>query len=129
MAQVKRYGRKEALKNIRQRLSDTVHNVIVDILKFPQEKRYHRFIALDAEDMIFPDDKSSSYMIIEIMMMSGRSVETKNNLIRSLFSAIEIQIGIVVNDLEICIIEAPACNWGFRGISGDEIVLNYKVEI
>ena len=129
MAQVKIYGRKEALKNIRQRLSDTVHNVIVDILKFPQDKRYHRFIALDEEDMIFPDDKSSSYMIIEIMMMSGRSVETKKTLIRSLFSAIEIQIGIVVNDLEICIIEAPACNWGFRGINGDEIVLNYKVEI
>ncbi len=35
--------------------------------------KYHRFIALDDDDMIFPDEKRGSYTIIEIMMMSGRS--------------------------------------------------------
>lgn len=129
MAQIKIYGRKKALKNIKSRLSDTIHDVIVDVLKFPKDKRYHRFIALDDEDMIFPDDKSKSYMIIEIMMMSGRSQETKKQLIRTLFQEIEKELSISINDVEICIIESPACNWGFRGQCGDEIALNYKVEI
>lgn len=32
-------------------------------------------------------------------------------------------------DVEITIIESPACNWGFRGVTGDEAKLNYKVII
>ncbi|MBN2722171.1 MAG: tautomerase family protein [Campylobacterales bacterium] len=129
MAQIKIYGRKKALKNIKSKLSNIIHDVIVDVLKFPRDKRYHRFITLDDEDMIFPDDKSRSYMIIEIMMMYGRSQETKKQLIKTLFQEIEQELNIVINDIEICIIESPACNWGFRGQCGDEIALNYKVEI
>jgi phenylpyruvate tautomerase PptA (4-oxalocrotonate tautomerase family) len=129
MAQIKIYGRKKALKNVKSRLSDTIHDVIVEVLKFPREKRFHRFIALDEHDMIFPDDKSDSYTIIEIMMIRGRSEETKKQLIKTLFQEIEKEVGIAMNDVEICIIESPACNWGFRGKCGDEIVLNYKVEV
>jgi phenylpyruvate tautomerase PptA (4-oxalocrotonate tautomerase family) len=129
MAQVKIYGRKKALKNVKSRLSDTIHAVIVEVLKFPREKRYHRFIALDEHDMIFPDDKSGSYTIIEIMMMSGRSQESKKRLIKTLFKEIEKEVGIEMNDVEICIIESPATNWGFRGKCGDEIILNYKVDV
>lgn len=91
--------------------------------------KYHRFIALDDDDMIFPDEKRGSYTIIEIMMMSGRSQKTKKLLIQTLFQEIEKEVGIVMNDVEICIVESPAYNWGFRGKCGDEISLNYKVEV
>ena len=30
---------------------------------------------------------------------------------------------------EICIQESPACNWGFRGMHGDEVKLNYKINV
>jgi len=129
MAQVKIYGRKKALENSKKILSDTIHEAVVEVLKFPREKKYHRFIALDDNDMIFPDEKSGSYMVIEIIMMSGRSQETKKRLIKTLFQEIEKELGITMNDIEICIIESPACNWGFRGKCGDEISLNYQVEV
>ncbi len=32
-------------------------------------------------------------------------------------------------DLEITISEQPPCNWGFRGMTGDEAKLNYKVKV
>ena len=129
MAQVKIYGRKKVLENSKKMLSDTIHDVVTKVLKFPREKKYHRFIALDDDDMIFPDEKSGSYTIIEIMMMSGRSQETKKLLIQTLFQEIEKEVGIAMNDIEICIVESPAYNWGFRGKCGDEISLNYKVDV
>jgi len=129
MAQVKIYGLKKSLNEIKYRLSETIHKTIVKELSFPKEKRYHRFIAFDEEDMLFPDTKSEHYIIIEIMMMQGRSEETRKNLIKALFVNIENELDIVKTDIEICIIESPACNWGFSGMCGDEVQLNYKIKI
>ncbi len=79
--------------------------------------------------MLFPDTKSEHYTIIEIMMMQGRSEERRKNLIKALFVNIEKELDIAKTDIEICIIESPACNWGFSGMCGDEIKLNYKVNV
>ena len=129
MAQVKIYGLKTHLKQIKGTLSDVIHISVVETLAFPKEKRFHRFISFDADEMIFPDDKSEQYTIIEIMMMEGRSVETKKLLIKTLFEKISTELHIETNDIEICIIESPASNWGFRGLSGDEIALNYNINV
>jgi len=129
MAQVKIYGLRSNLKSIRDELSNVIHNTIVDVLSFPKEKKYHRFIYFEDDDMIFPENKSKQYTIIEIMMMDGRTTQTKKELIRALFKNIESKLNIKNSDIEICIIESPASNWGFRGLTGDEIKLNYKVNI
>ncbi len=129
MAQVKIYGLKISLDKIKSELSDIIHQCIVESLSFPKDKKYHRFISLQKDEMIFPDDKSEQYTIIEIMMMEGREVETKKDLIKSLFKNIHQKLNIENSDLEICIIESPASNWGFRGMTGDEIKLNYKVKV
>ena len=129
MAQVKIYGLKKSLNEIKCKLSETIHKTIVQELSFPKEKRYHRFIAFDEEDMLFPDTQSEHYTIIDIMMMQGRSEERRKNLIKALFVNIEKELDIAKTDIEICIIESPACNWGFGGMCGDEIKLNYKVNV
>lgn len=129
MAQVKVYGLKTSLDKTKNALSDIIHQCIVASLSFPKDKKYHRFISFDEDDMIFPDDKSEQYTIIEIMMMEGRATETKKELIKSLFKNIKQELNIENNDLEICIIESPSSNWGFRGMTGDEIQLNYKVKV
>jgi len=46
-----------------------------------------------------------------------------------LFKEISVSHNISITDIEICIMENPASNWGFRGISGDEFSLNYKIDI
>ncbi|MGC4062173.1 MAG: tautomerase family protein [Aquabacterium sp.] len=67
--------------------------------------------------------------MIEISMFEGRSAETKRNLIKALFGAIEQDCGIEPQDVEITIFETPKSNWGIRGLPGDELVLNYKVDV
>jgi len=129
MAQVKIYGLKESIKGRQEFFSQVIHQTIVKTLLLPKEKRFHRYILLEREDFIFPDDKTDNYMIIEILMMSGRKSETKKQLIKALFDNIERQLSIAKNDIEICIIESDASNWGFRGMSGDEIKLNYPVSV
>ncbi|QIP17386.1 tautomerase family protein [Spirosoma aureum] len=129
MSQVKIYGVREHLLPIRDQLSEVVHSCVVDALQFPQNKRAHRFFYLDKEDFFMPATASERYVILEFIMMEGRTVETRKKLIHLLYERIAEQLGLAVTDLEICILESPAHNWGFRGSTGDEIKLNYNVTI
>ncbi len=129
MSQIKIYGLKTTLTPIRQKLSDTIHECVMEALQFPADKRAHRFIGLDAEDFFMPSGRSDNYIILEITMIEGRSVDAKKKLVRLLFEKIEQALGIKPMDVEICIYESPAHNWGFRGMHGDEIQLNYKINV
>lgn len=129
MAQVKIYGVTERLAARRAQLSEVVHACVMEVLGLPAEKRFHRFIGLDAEDFLFPADRSADYTIIEILMMGGRTKDTRKKLIRMLFERCEDRLGLARSELEICLIESPPENWGFRGHTGDEIPLSYPVKI
>jgi 4-oxalocrotonate tautomerase family enzyme len=129
MAQVKVYGNRASLDPIKARLSDVIHSCVVEALAFPADKRAHRFFPLETEDFYYPPGRSERYTIIEISMFEGRTVETKKRLIRLLFERIGAELGVSAQDIEITITETPKHNWGFRGLPGDEIGLNYKVEV
>lgn len=129
MSQIKIYGIRKNLDPIKKKLSDVIHSCVMDALQFPADKRAHRFIALEQDDMFMPAGRTDAYTIIEITMMEGRSVAAKKNLIRLLFERIKNQLNIDTIDIEICIYESPACNWGFRGMHGDEIQLNYNINV
>lgn len=129
MAQVKIYGIAQNLNPIRNALSDVIHKCVMEALEFPQDKRAHRFFPMDKDNFIYPDSRTDHYTIIEITMIEGRSIGAKKKLIRLLFDEIEQQLGIRQHDIEICIQESAACNWGFRGMHGDEVKLNYKIEV
>lgn len=129
MSQVKVYGHQAYLNPIKRQLSDVIHSCVVDALHFPQDKRAHRFFPLAPEDFFYPVGRTDAYTIIEITMIEGRTVAAKKKLIRLLFERIGAQLGIIPNDVEICITEAPAHNWGFRGMHGDEVQLNYQINV
>jgi hypothetical protein len=84
---------------------------------------------LEQDDFFMPAGRSEAYIIIEITMIEGRSVDARKKLVRLLFDRIKLEIGIDNTDVEICIYESSACNWGFRGMHGDEIKLNYTVNV
>ncbi|QIR35670.1 tautomerase family protein [Tolypothrix sp. PCC 7910] len=129
MVQIKVYGFADKLNPIKTDLSNTIHSALIDVLQISLEKRFHRFFLLAANDFYYPSDRSEQYLIIEISMFEGRSVETKKQLIRQLFNKINGQFNIAVADIEITIFETPKYNWGIRGLPGDELILNYQVEV
>lgn len=79
--------------------------------------------------MFYPSGRTDAYTIIEITIIEGRSVEAKKKLIRLLFDKIRDNVNISHQDIEICIQESAAYNWGFRGMHGDEVKLNYKINV
>ena len=131
MAQIKIYGIAEMLNPVKPKLSEVIHSCVVEALHFPTDKKAHRFFPMDRSDFYRPagQGRTDAYTIIEISMFEGRSVETKQHLIHLLFKNISRDVGIAPADLEITITETPKQNWGFRGQTGDEIVLDYKVEL
>lgn len=129
MAQVKIYGEKARLKAVRTDLSEIVHRVNRRVLGLPEDKRFHRFLGLDAEDFLYPPDRSPAYLILEISLFEGRAPETKKALLKALMAEISEGLGIAVEDVEITLFGTPKANWGIRGQTGDELALTYKVEV
>lgn len=129
MAQIKIYALATTISQHRTGLSEAIHAALVNILNYPVEKKFQRFIQLAPEDFLFPDDRSPQYTIIEISMFEGRSTISKKAFIQQLFVNIEQQCGIVPQDIEITMFETPRHHWGIRGQCGDELSLNYKVNI
>jgi phenylpyruvate tautomerase PptA (4-oxalocrotonate tautomerase family) len=123
------YGIREKIVPIRRELSDIINECMVEALAFPLDKRAHRFFPMDREDFFYPAGRTDAYTSIEISMMEGRSVEARKKLIHLLFETIGARLGIAPADVEITITEQPACNWGFRGVTGDEAKLTYRVDV
>lgn len=129
MCPVKIYGIQSNLLKYRDELSDVIHSCVVEAFDYPVEKRMHRFFALVPEDFRSPADRSDNYTIIEISPFEGRTVAAKKKFYALLYERCQTQIGIESVDLEIVLTEAPRHNWGIRGVPGDELGLDYKVEV
>jgi hypothetical protein len=126
---IKIYGIREQLDPIKDRLSDAINQSMVEALTFPEDKQARRFFPMEAEDYFTPAGRSPAYTLIEIVMMRGRSEEARRRLIEKLFQKLEIQCQLSPIDVEITILEAPPCNFGFRGLTGDEANLDYRVDV
>jgi phenylpyruvate tautomerase PptA (4-oxalocrotonate tautomerase family) len=129
MGQIKIFGLAQELNKNKDKMSKVIHSCIVDGLKFPEDKKFQRFFPMDSDNFYFPDGRTEKYTIIEVSIFEGRSIESKKEFIRLVFQRFREQLNILENDIEITIFETPKCNWGIRGLPGDELILNYKVNI
>lgn len=123
------YGINTKLNPIKAAMSDVLHKCMMDVLGMPEGKRAHRFIPLDKSNFYYPRDRTDDYTVIEISMMAGRTKETQIKLIKTIFAAFETELAIAPIDVEITITEQPDHCWGFRGITGDEAKLSYKIQV
>lgn len=98
-------------------------------LEYPADKCFQRFIALDDDDFVHPEDRGTDYTMIEISMFGGRSDNAKRTLIAELFERVDVEAGIAPHGLEITITETPKVNWGIRGANAADLALGYKVEV
>jgi hypothetical protein len=128
-AVIRIYGIAAFLDPIKAELSSVINDSMVAALKFPPDKRAHRFFPMAKEDYFTPAGRSDAYLVIEINLMAGRSEQARKDLIKVLFSNIEERLGILPIDVEIMIFESPPCNFGFRGMTGDEAQLNYRIDV
>ncbi|SNY39995.1 Tautomerase enzyme [Orenia metallireducens] len=129
MGQIKIYGLESYLNPIKKKMSDIIHSCVIEAFDYPVDKRFHRFFLMKEDNFYFPAGRSKNYTIIEISIFAGRREVTKKKLINLLFKRITEELQIDSKDIEITIFETPPSNWGIRGVTGDELILNYKVEL
>lgn len=126
---MKVFGLRHRLEPVRAALSDAIHASVVAAFRCPPEKRLHRFFPMDAADLLFPGDRSDRYTVVEFSVFEGRSPDAKKALIRELYERVPPAAGIPPHDLEVTIFETPRHAWGIRGLPGDEIGLDYRVDV
>lgn len=63
MAQVVVWGRRPLIDERRTALSDAIHGAVMAALDYPLEKRFHRFVGLDAENFVHPADLALDYRV------------------------------------------------------------------
>jgi phenylpyruvate tautomerase PptA (4-oxalocrotonate tautomerase family) len=83
----------------------------------------------DAARRIVPTGMSERFTRIEIELFSGRSIEAKRSLYRSL---VENLAGLGVPELEtkIIFIEVPLQNWGLKGgFPASETAISFKMDV
>lgn len=127
MAQFKIYGHRAFLEVSSPAISAATHRASIQALGLPEAKRFHRFIPMEPWQFVHPDDRTSRYIIIEVMMFADRTVETKKAFYTSMRRNLQDHCGIEANDIELTITESPRHDWLIRGVPGDELSLNYSV--
>ncbi len=128
MAQVKIYGRRDVWAPRRTEVSDAIHDALQTAWGLPEAKRFHRFLLLDAEDLVVPS-RSEQYLVVEIVAFSGRSREAVRALVARFYDDVAPRLGLSTDDLELVVLESAAHLWGIRGVAGDELTLDYRVDV
>ena len=127
MAQVKVYGRRSVWADRRREVSDAVHGALVGAWGLPADKRFHRFLLLDDDDLVAP--RSPEYLVVEVVCFTGRSPAAVRALIAAFFDDVAPALGLAPDDLEVVVLESPPTHWGIRGLAGDELTLPYRVDV
>ncbi|MGD9655496.1 MAG: tautomerase family protein [Sulfuricurvum sp.] len=100
-----------------------------EALQLPENDRNIRYIEHKAEHFCVPPDKSKEFILIEITLFAGRSMETKRTLYKMLVDNLT-KLGIASNDISIILYEVPLENWGIRGgVPASEVDIGFNITI
>jgi phenylpyruvate tautomerase PptA (4-oxalocrotonate tautomerase family) len=110
-------------------LIEAVQSAFVTAIKTPEWDRDIVVALYDDHRRIFPQGKSERFTRIEITLFTGRSMEAKRNLYRSIVDNLAV-LGISKNEIKIVLIEVPPHNWGIQGgLPASEVDIGFKVDV
>jgi 4-oxalocrotonate tautomerase family enzyme len=101
-------------KKYKAMLLDTVNQAMQKHIGLQQGDR-RQIITEHQPENFEHGGRSESYTVIEIMLIKGRSFETKKMFYRELVDNLSQKLNIQPNDITIFLNEQPAENWGIKG--------------
>jgi len=112
-----------------QALIEAVYLAQREALQVPEWDRQIRYVEHKAERFHVIPGVGEQYLLIEVSMFAGRSVEAKRALYQRIVQRL-VPLGIPASDITIVVHELPAENWGIRGgVPASEIDLGYRVDV
>jgi len=107
---------------------EAVQKALITGILIPENDRCIRLAEYDADAMIAPPHVGPRYMVIEISLFTGRSIEAKRRLYAALVAELS-PFGLAPNDIKVILHEVPRENWGLTGKPASEIELGFKVDV
>ena len=103
----------------RRAIADATHQAIVQA-GFPEADRFQRIIAPSQDDFIFdrthpglPVPRTDRFVLVEILLSVGRSVEFKRDLLATLAAHVQRATGRELHDIMVVFVETARENWSF----------------
>jgi 4-oxalocrotonate tautomerase len=101
----------------RQNIGDCVHRAMVNAIQIPEGDRFQVITEHDADLVYDPDylniHRTDGIMIIQITLASGRTVEQKKALFRTIAEFLSHEQGVRKEDVFINLVETSRENWSF----------------
>ena len=95
----------------------------------PDQDRQQCFVEYAPEDFEVPPGRGEHFMIVDITVFIGRSLNAKRNLYREIVERFAA-LGISRQDVFIVLRENPTENWGLRGgIAGCDIDFGFTINV
>jgi phenylpyruvate tautomerase PptA (4-oxalocrotonate tautomerase family) len=112
-----------------QALIEAVYLAQREALRVPDWDRQIRYIEYKPEYFHVIPGTSENYVLVEVSMFSGRSLEAKRALYQGIVQRL-VPLGLDASDITIVIYEVPPENWGIRGgVPASEVELGFKVDV
>ena len=129
MPLVKIEARRSWSTSQKKEIMEAVHSALREALKIPEDDRDIRFNAYHIDDFQVSPEKTENYLLVEITMFAGRSLQAKKELYRGIVTNLG-KLGILASDVFIVLHEVPLDNWGIRGgVPASEVNLGFKVGV
>lgn len=102
-------------------IADGIHEAIVGV-GFPPADRFQKIHRLSKDQFHFDDrhpnlvePRTEKFVLIEIVISYGRSVEFKKELLTRIVQNLKNQPGISPHDIMVLFVETARENWAFAG--------------
>ena len=113
----------------KKEIIEAVHSALREAIKIPADDRNIRFHTYTPEDFEVPPGKSENYVLVEVSLFTGRTLQAKKELYLGIVTNLG-QLGITAADVFIVLHEVPLDNWGIRGgIPASEVYLGFTVGV
>lgn len=110
-------------------VADCIHEALIEAFKIKEDDKLFRIIEFKKEDFIIPPNKTENYILIEISIFPGRSLDAKRLLYRNIVENLK-KLGISADDIFILLQEESLDNWGIRGgFPASEIDLGFNLKV
>ena len=100
-------------------IADGIHEAIVGV-GFPKTDRFQKIHRLSKDQILYDDrhpnltePRTENFVLIEIIISLGRSVEFKKDLLSRIIQNLKNKPGILPHDVMVLFIETARENWAF----------------
>jgi phenylpyruvate tautomerase PptA (4-oxalocrotonate tautomerase family) len=101
-----------------RRVGEAVYRTMVETIGVPAQDHFQVITEHDRDSLVFDRgylgiERSNGYVLVQITLNEGRSIEQKKALYRTLADRLHAELGVRREDVMISLVEVKKENWSF----------------